>query len=975
MNENKKNLFMINNKINNNDLKYKNNKVKSQVSKNNVNSKNKNKSDKKIKQNNSPYYIIHKKIESDIMSPEKQKILLQKRELEIKDLKKKCQKLEIENQKYQLQNIILKNNYNNNINKNKNNNELLSNNTSSNFPIRNEIKKLWENLAKVELLNNFIDFENEPEIIYHLICELFLLSNKMIKEHCLLKYQEILKIMGVKNNLLIIKDIEIQFKNFMKEHLSEIFNYLQDISFLNDYKNQFKNIVKNSIKCINEKNMLLFEDILEQYEFNAMIKNINDIILFTQFNEPTLSFQIEETYDKRKVKYLKINNENKKDYIIINNHGNISGNYNSVILLEPPCLKSGFIFNKELKPVLMILEQIPEEENNINENKIGKNNNIINKKGFRSNEKKKYIDDKIKFNSINNTSRRNRNLNCDIINKNNKEDFDFHFIIFNNNSNSNNIKNNNNKNKVKKNTYYNNNKATIDKELFFEDNKKNNKIITINSSRPNGTKFKKFKKLSISKDINSEEPGFCSTDEKMTIDNNQIKYRHTILSNHPINKRYNKIHRIKSANTYYENKKKKIIIKNDDIKTVNSNKNLFLNSYDDIQSYAGNNNNKENNNINIRKGKEMMNKNNKKSLINNPTLKISKTKTNIKANKYSYKNSILLMNKIKNKEIISPSKTKKENFSNDKENNIKNNSKNNSRKYNKSKNPKIKINYSNNNSKNNILNNKCNSNTYFSNLSNNKLKKESKRIDLLAQKNSFIYSNLEEIKKIMDEINFIHKPIIMISTNSKINNNTHNAKKQLKNKYHNFNKKNKNKENDNNYNTINNSIKQLISLSQQKIIENGNINYNNNTHKEIKYNNDNIKTKSLETKNKCFKNKNKYINDKGLFYKQFSIDETTFNTSSQFNLTHEINNKTNKNYNQFVKKKKESKTLPNDIKSKYKSNFNHNMNNNNFKANKNKVKEIEINIDGLSNKSNHYNTINAKPSKNRCYTFFNNFLK
>ena len=51
------------------------------------------------------------------------------------------------------------------------------------------------------------------------------------------------------------------------------------------------------------------------------------------------------------------------------------------------------------------------------------------------------------------------------------------------------------------------------------------------------------------------------------------------------------------------------------------------------------------------------------------------------------------------------------------------------------------------------------------------------------------------------------------------------------------------------------------------------------------------------------------------------------------------------------------------------------MNNNNFKANKNKVKEIEINIDGLSNNSNHYNTINAKPSKNRCYTFFNNFLK
>ena len=354
-----------------------------------------------------------------------------------------------------------------------------------------------------------------------------------------------------------------------------------------------------------------------------------------------------------------------------------------------------------------------------------------------------------------------------------------------------------------------------------------------------------------------------------------------------------------------------------------------------------------------------MNNNNKKSLINNPTLKISKTKTNIKANKNSYKKSILLMNKIKNKEIFVPAKTKKENYLND---NIKKNNKNNSKKYNKNKTHNIKINYSNNNSKNNIINNKDNSNIHFSNLSINKIKQEGKKIDLFDNKNSFIFSSLEEIKKLMDDKNFAHKPIIMISTNSKINNKTHNAKKQLKNKYYNFNKKNKNKD-DNNYNTISNSIKQLISLSQQKIIENGHINYNN------------IKTKSLENKNSCSKNKHNYINDKGLYYKQFSIDETTFNTSSQFNLTHETNNKSNKNYNKFIKKKKESKTLPNEVKSKLKSSFNNNMNNNNnSKINKNKVKEIEINIDGLSN-YNHYNTINAKSNKNRCHTFFNNFLK
>lgn len=126
--------------------------------------------------------------------------------------------------------------------------------------------------------------------------------------------------MGVKNNSIIIKDIETQFKTFMKEHLKEIFNYLQDISFINEYKNMLREDVKSSIKCIsdNENNIKIFEEILEQSEFNNMMKNINDLILFTQFNEPTLYFNIENKYEERKIKYVKVNSENKHEYIIIN---------------------------------------------------------------------------------------------------------------------------------------------------------------------------------------------------------------------------------------------------------------------------------------------------------------------------------------------------------------------------------------------------------------------------------------------------------------------------------------------------------------------------------------------------------------------------------------------------------------------------------------------------------------------------------
>ena len=287
------------------------------TSKNNNNKTNKYQSDVKEKVYYSPYFKLNNKLNSETISKENQKILLQKRELEIKVLKIKCQKLEQENHKYQLQNILLKENSKNNNNNKKTNdnnnnnniNNIIANNTSSNFPIRNEIKKLWENFAKVDILNNFIEFENEPEIIYHLVCELILLSNKMIKEHCLLKYQEIIKIMGIKNNSVIIKDIETQFKTFMKEHLNEIFNYLQDKSFINNYKKQYKEIVLESIKCMSQNDIKIFEEILEQYEFNEMLKSINDIIIFTQFNDPILFFSIESNYEKRKMKYLKIKND------------------------------------------------------------------------------------------------------------------------------------------------------------------------------------------------------------------------------------------------------------------------------------------------------------------------------------------------------------------------------------------------------------------------------------------------------------------------------------------------------------------------------------------------------------------------------------------------------------------------------------------------------------------------------------------
>ena len=267
--------------------------------------------------------------------------MLAKKELEIKSLKLKCEKLKEENNKFLHQKDIYI----------KMNNE----NTSSNFPLRKEIKEYWENFARIDILNNFIDFENDPIIIYHIISELFILSDKLIKEKNESNYKEILKIMGIKNNSIAIKDIEQQFKNFIKEHLNEIFKDLENNNFIYDYKIKIKNIFSEKIlpKINNFRNkeeyIKMFHEMIDQNEFNELIKDINNLILFVQYNEPSLFFNIEPNIMNRKIKLIEI--DNKKNYIIPNDTHDKNIKY--IIIIEPPELKDGISFYNDLKTIIM----------------------------------------------------------------------------------------------------------------------------------------------------------------------------------------------------------------------------------------------------------------------------------------------------------------------------------------------------------------------------------------------------------------------------------------------------------------------------------------------------------------------------------------------------------------------------------------------------------------------------------------------
>ena len=342
---------------------------------------------------------------SEVLSENQSKLLAEKEE-EIKTLKLRCEKLQEENKKYQFQK---------NINKE---------NTSSNFPLKKEIKELWEKFARIDILNNFIDFENEPEIIYHIISEMFLLSSKLIKEKSENKYKEIIRVMGIKNNSMNIKDIGTQFKNFIKEHLNEIFKDLEANNFINEYKEKIKNIFKDNI--LKEKNNItnkdelikIFSEILEQSDFNEIIKDINNLVLIAQYNEPSLLFNIEPNIKNRKIRLIKI--KNKKNYIIPNDNTNKNIYY--IIILNPPEIKNGIYYFNDLKQILMPITSnysdnskiIKEEEEiiDISNNDNNTSNNNINTHILSNSFSQKGINNK-KYKLTNNSEEKNNIIAID----------------------------------------------------------------------------------------------------------------------------------------------------------------------------------------------------------------------------------------------------------------------------------------------------------------------------------------------------------------------------------------------------------------------------------------------------------------------------------------------------------------------------------------------------------------------------------
>ena len=244
-----------------------------------------------------------------------------------------------------------------------------------------------------------------------------------------------------------------------------------------------------------------------------MIKDINDIILFARYNDPPLFFDIETNCAIRKLKIIQ--NINKKNYIILNDTGS-KNNLNYIAILNPPQLKPGISFFKDIKTILMPFN------NNINISTM-----II----LKDKEKNDKLDNDI---SIINRTMKNLNTHSLIMSNNIQKDPDF---ISTNNKRLGISFHNTKKNKDKN---INNNLKTFSNDKL---NNTKNKIINLND-----ISFKDQEKCYFTENGTNSE---ISKKHKILIENIKTKIK-TDLFKYKIKINYDNLLQKKRINTFFE---------------------------------------------------------------------------------------------------------------------------------------------------------------------------------------------------------------------------------------------------------------------------------------------------------------------------------------------------------------------------------------------------------------------------------------
>ncbi len=537
--------------------------------------------------------------------------IFENKEEELEYYKKNFNELKKNILQYETRIKILENS-NKKLQKLMNENKRGGNNTSVQFFLPSEFKKLWENLTETELLAPFDNFIDNYIFISHICQDLTNLT-----------YFETKNIIDKKfNSLLFCLDIKINSDEEKQLIFSKFIPLFQE-HFFDIFKLKNENIENIKNKLINISNLYTFnfdkndlKESINDKQFNILLKSLFDLCLHMLLHDPLLTFNI-LPYEKRTINYYYYN---KKEFQSIEGFGNEKTP--CLIILPPPLLKNSFPFNGMKYAVYLIenpsLDIIQKCDKFKKENDLILENNLEEKKS--KNDSKKNYNNIIEFknektNEIKNVENYQFNLNL-LLNNNEKKIKD-KIINFSNNN-------------EKESNEINNLKDI--KEIKFKTQKK--------LEKKEEEKNQKVKSPSINKvyQLNILKENLTPNNRKIEPTyNNYIKNTPNLLNSDRMNKN-NNINEKPHLFSYEENKKKQNLTPNYRKENINYKKNNIENKNDASYLYYKylNQDNEGRNNFNFEKSK-----NNKRRISNiSNSIIDSKSVNNYQKEKIDYLNEL-----------------------------------------------------------------------------------------------------------------------------------------------------------------------------------------------------------------------------------------------------------------------------------------------------------------------------------------------
>ena len=246
--------------------------------------------------------------------------------------------------------INIKKKYENEIKKLNEKMKEFSKNNNGQFIISSEFNSLWNNLS-VEL-SLFEDYYEYPNILYHLIHELFCILENNINEKIEYIKESFIEVLCPGNEKINIKDLNEILKSLIRQNIKKIFlegKENNDIEF-SLIKNNYLNFFMVHICNYNDNNLYKnFFNIISNERFPILIKIIKTILIYTKYNDTDLKLEIKETSNRN----ITIKQFDKTEKVISINSKNINEKINGIFLLKPPFLKNGFNLSNSIYPIIL----------------------------------------------------------------------------------------------------------------------------------------------------------------------------------------------------------------------------------------------------------------------------------------------------------------------------------------------------------------------------------------------------------------------------------------------------------------------------------------------------------------------------------------------------------------------------------------------------------------------------------------------